>query len=430
MVLGNFMVFKDEILKEKIYGTIIEGMKVFVLPKKGFRRKYAEITVRFGSNDVAFIPHQTEEPVSVPFGIAHFLEHKMFEKTWGDAFPAFAELGASANAYTGNNYTSYLFWTLEKFPQALRLLGNVVFSPHFTKDSVEKEKGIITQEIRMYRDRPSSRLFNELLLSLFLKHPVRYDIAGTEDSIRQITKEQLYFCHTNFYCAPNSSLYLAGDFDPVEGLDLAFEMIEKANLKPSNLPRRIRPQEPVNVGGDIRINMPVPTPLIQTGWKDDNLKDGKEMILREISVAMLLELMFGRSSNFFTKVHQEGIADRISFSYDAWPDYGFARVATESIAPDRLSDAIFKEIDRVKAQGIKVGDFERTKRALLGRFITLFNSIDTVGQIQMHLYNLGENIFSYGSMLETIKLDDVMSGLDCLNRDRSVVAIVSNGDAK
>lgn len=424
--MNKLATLRDELLKEEIHGAVIDGIKVFVLPKKGFRRKYAEISVHYGSNDNAFVPYETGEQVNVPPGIAHFLEHKMFEKAWGEAFSAFAGIGASANAYTGNNYTSYLFWTLENFPEALELLMEVVFSPHFTDESVEKEKGIIAQEIRMYQDQPGSRLFSETLSSLFLKHPVRLDIAGTESSIQQVTKELLYLCHTNFYCGANASLYMAGDFDPGETLDLAAGIIAKSGLKPYKPPSRIRPREPDDVGANVRVAMTVPTPLFQVGWKDNNLKDGREMILREISVTMLLQLMFGRSSSFFARAHEEGLADRLEFSYEAWPDYGFAFVAAESADPDRLGEMVLDEIDRIKDAGVNSTDFERLKRALLGRFITLFNFPDTVGQFQVHLFDVGEDVFSFGSMLRELDLDTVMSGLDSLDRQRSVTAIVSN----
>ena len=163
LLLNRLTTLKDDLLNEEIHGAIIDGITVFVLPKKGFRRKYAEVFINYGSNDNAFIPYGTQAPVHVPPGIAHFLEHKMFEKPWGEAFSAFASIGASANAYTGNNYTSYLFWTLENYEKALELLMEVVFSPYFTDETVEKEKGIISQEIRMYEDQPSSRLFKETI---------------------------------------------------------------------------------------------------------------------------------------------------------------------------------------------------------------------------------------------------------------------------
>jgi predicted Zn-dependent peptidase len=426
MQLNKRTILKNELLKEEIHGEVIDGIKVFVLPKRGFKRKYAEISVHYGSNDNAFIPNGTGEPVEVLPGIAHFLEHKMFEKQWGEAFSAFAGIGASANAYTANNYTSYLFWTLENFAQALELLMEVVFSPHFADQSVEKEKGIITQEIRMYHDQPGSRLLKETLSSLFLKHPVRLDIAGTESSIKQVTKELLYLCHSNFYCGANTSLYMAGDFHPDEALDLAAGIISSRGLKPCRPPERIRPDEPEEVGGDVRVNMHVPTPLLQIGWKDINLKEGRDLILRETSVNLLLELMFGRSSSFFRKVQEEGLADRISFSYEAWPDYGFAIVGAETTCPDKLRGMVFDEIERVRSRGVEPKDFERLRRTLFGRFITLFDSYDTVGQVQMRLSDTGEDLFSYGSLLKQLDLDTVMSGLDCLDRERAVTTVIAD----
>lgn len=427
MQLKNRTILKDELLKEEIHGAVIDGVRVFVLPKKGFRRKYAEISVHYGSNDNAFIPNGGGDPVHVPPGIAHFLEHKMFEKPWGEAFSAFAGIGASANAYTANNYTSYLFWTLENLLQALELLMEVVFSPHFTDESVEKEKSIIAQEIRMYQDQPGSRLFRETLSSLFLEHPVRLDIAGMESSIKQVTKELLHLCHSTFYCGANASLYIAGDLDPDEALELAAGVIARRGLKPCRPPERIRPREPEKVGGDVRINMPVPTPLLQIGWKDVNLKDGRELVVRESSVNMLLELMFGRSSSLFKKAHEEGLADIINFSYEAWPDYGFALVGAETANPDKLRDMVFDEIDDIKRRGVDPRDFQRLKKTWWGRFIALFDSFDTVGQLQMRLSDIGEDVFSYGSMLRELDFDAVISGLDCLDDRRSATTVIADG---
>ncbi len=426
ILLNRPETLRDEILNEEIHRAEVEGIKVFVLPKKGFCRKYAELFIKYGSNDTIFTPYGTDKQVCVPAGIAHFLEHKMFEKQWGEAFSAFSDIGASANAYTSNNYTSYLFWTLENFSEALKLLMEVVFSPYFTDETVEKEKGIITQEIRMYQDQPGARLFREMLSSLFLKHPVRLDIAGTGSSVQEITKELLYLCHENFYCGPNASLYLAGDFNPGQALDLAAQVISELGPRPQKPPIRIRPEEPWEVGEDVRISMPVPTPMLQIGWKDNNLKNGSEMVLREIAVTVLLHLIFGQSSSFFTRVHEEGLADRLSFSYEAWPDYGFAFVGAESAEPHKLNEAILGEIDRIKSTGIDSKDFERAKKAMLGRFITLFNSFDAIGQSQVHLSDVGENVFSYGSMLRSLGLDTVMTGIDCFQKQSCVSVIISN----
>jgi predicted Zn-dependent peptidase len=429
LLLNRLTTLKDDLLNEEIHGAIIDGITVFVLPKKGFRRKYAEVFINYGSNDNAFIPYDTQAPVHVPPGIAHFLEHKMFEKPWGEAFSAFASIGASANAYTGNNYTSYLFWTLENYEKALELLMEVVFSPYFTDETVEKEKGIISQEIRMYEDQPSSRLFKETISTLYFEHPVRLDIAGTEDSIKEITKDLLYLCHSNFYCGPNTSLFMAGDFEPEDAFATAARIIARFVPEAREAPKRVRPDEPAEVGGNVSIPMPVPTPLLQVGWKDNRLLDGQEMIRRELATTLLLDIIFGKSSPFFARVYEEGLADDLSFSYEAWPDYAFSLVAAESEEPGRLIDMILHEVDRIRREGFSKEDFERKKKAALGRFITLFNSFDAVGQTQVHLFKVGQDVFSYGSMLRDLEVDALWAGLDCFDVARSANVIIKNDNA-
>ncbi len=259
-------VLRDDILQEEIHSSKISGMNVFVLPKPGFKRKYAEVFVRYGSNDNAFhVPGKGL--VQVPPGIAHFLEHKMFEKSWGEAFGAFARLGASANAYTANNYTSYLFWTLDNLREALDLLFRVALEPYFTEESVAKEQDIIGQEIRMYDDEPGSRLVREVLQALYLEHPVRIDIAGTEESIKQIDKDLLYTCHSVFYRPWNMALFVGGDVDPGQVFDLAGRFVQ--DFGPEKPIERARPVEPPFVGKDAVINLPVPVPMVQVAWKHD-----------------------------------------------------------------------------------------------------------------------------------------------------------------
>jgi len=423
--VGEIKVHTDEVLKESIHETEFQGLKVFFMPKKGFRRKYAEIFVRYGSNDNSFVPPGEKMAVEVPFGIAHFLEHKMFEKPWGEAFSAFARLGGSANAFTSNNYTSYLFWTVENFPENLRLLFEVVTRPYFTDESVRKEQGIIAQEIRMYKDEPASRLLRETLKTLFLRHPVRVDVAGTEESIREIKTDLLYLCHRSFYCPENMALFAAGDMQPevffriVEGL--AREFLSECR----GTPRRLRPSEPPGVGEGAQIFLPVPTPLIEIGWKvEPSPSGGKALVEQEVSGVLLLDILFGKSSAFFTKVYEMGLVDDLSYSYEVWPDYAFGILGTESPEPEKLWGLVHEEIRRVKREGFPEEDFHRVKRAALGRYVTLFDSFDSVGEMQVHLSPFGQDVFSYGRMLDNLTLDQVTERLREFSDDRLVRVIV------
>ncbi len=444
----------NETLREQIYCESVGGLQVFVLPKKGFRRKYAEMFVHYGSNDNAFIPPGETQPVEVPAGIAHFMEHKMFEKPWGEAFSAFAKLGASANAYTSNNYTSYLFWTLENFQDCLKLLMDIAFTPYFTPESVAKEQGIIGQEIRMYDDDPGSRLMRETMEALYSKHPVRLDVAGTQDSISQIDAELLYLCHSSFYRPANMSLFVAGDFaresvvgaveDALASLNLPCSSgsAPRAAADPSGgqgavvsaddqVPKRLRPQEPPQVGGNREIILPVPIPLVQVAWKlEPPGEDGRQLVALEMATSILLNILFGKSSRFFTEIYEDGLVDDLSSAHEGWPDYAFATVVAQSSSPEELAQRIWAEVEGAKNGARRrelEEDFLRSKKASAGRYVTLFDSLDTVGEMQVHLHHVGQDIFSYGKILESLPFDLVLESLQGLRRDRSVQVVVRDG---
>lgn len=416
------IVLRDDILQEEIHCSKISGMDVFVIPKPGFKRKYAEVFVRYGSNDNAFhVPGKGL--VEVPPGIAHFLEHKMFEKSWGDAFGAFARLGASANAYTANNYTSYLFWALDNLSEALSLLFRVALEPHFTAESVAKEQDIIGQEIRMYNDDPGSRLVREVLEALYLKHPVRIDIAGTEESIKRIDKDLLYTCHSVFYRPWNMALLVGGDVDPTQVFDIVGRLIEEYGQEEAI--RRERPVEPPEVGKDAVVNMTVPVPMVEVAWKHEpSGDDGAGLIRKEIASNFLLDTLFGRSSPFFTEAYEQGLLDELSASHSSWPDYCFSAVAAQSMFPEKFVDRVHDEMERVARQGVPEDDFTRAKKAAIGRYVTVFDSFDTAGEMQVHLSDIGQDIFSYGRALKAVTLDDIHDRIGAFRRDRSVSVIV------
>ena len=421
------VVLRSDRLREEIVSGRVEGLRVFVLPKKGFRRKYAEIFVHYGSNDNAFVPPGGQK-VEVPPGIAHFLEHKMFEKEWGEAFSRFASIGASANAFTTNNYTSYLFWTLDRWQEALELLFEVAFTPYFTPESVAKEQGIIGQEIRMYNDEPGSRMARDLLQALYSNHPVRLDIAGTEESIKQIDRDLLYLCHRTFYCPGNMSLFVAGDLNPDTVFESAANLMRRFARRCQGVPERLRPDEPLSVGKDVETHLPVPVPMLGVAWKDvPPGEGGPELVRQELAGSLVLDLLFGKSSDFFSQVYEEGLADHVSASYEAWPDYAFALVEAQTAKPEELADRIRGHMESARSKGIPEEDFARVKQASLGRFVTLFDSLDTVAEMQAHLDDAGLDIFKYGEILRDLRLEDVLEKLEHLRLDRSVRVIIRDG---
>jgi predicted Zn-dependent peptidase len=432
-IVASIVTQEDTDLGEQIASIVAGGLRIFVLRKPKFRRKYAEIFVRYGSNDNVFVPPGGSK-VEVPPGIAHFLEHKMFEKDWGEAFEEFARLGASANAYTTNNYTSYLFWTLDNWRECLRLLFEVAFRPYFSEESVEKEQGIIGQEIRMYNDEPGSRLVRETLESLYLRHPVRIDIAGTEKSIKTITKDLLYLCHDAFYRPANMALYVAGDLDPNDVFQEAGRLVERYAGNAGEPPvERLRPEEPPDVGKDSEVQLPVPVPMVQVAFKDTP-KGGDPigLIKDELGASLLLDILFGKSSEFFMKAYEEGLVDELGVSYESWPDYAYASVAAQTIKPEQLAKRVQEEIARVRESGVDEDDFTRAKKAMMGRFYTAWDSFDTVGEMHVHLSDIGaeQGIFSLWRILSGLTKDDVNKKFDALSPERSVRTIVRDKSAK
>jgi len=422
--LANVALLKNDLLMEEIHSADVGGLTVFVMPKRGFRRKYAEVFVHYGSNDNSFIPHGGQK-VDVPPGIAHFLEHKMFEKEWGEAFAEFSRVGASANAYTSNSYTSYLFWTLDNWKEALKVLFEVVYRPYVTDLSVAKEQNIIGQEIHMYNDEPGSRLMRETLEALYKRHPIRLDVAGTEESIKEINKDLLYLCHETFYCPANMSLFVAGDLDPSQVFDMAGKLVQEFATACKEEPQRLRPDEPPGVGADSEVSLPVPVPLLQVAWKDvPSWGRGDALVRSELGASILLDILFGKSSAFFSRAYEEGLLDDISASYEAWPDYAFAAVSAQTSMPGELAARVQEEIEKARKSGVSEKDFLRTKKASVGRYVTLFDSFDTVGEMQVHLHDVGQDVFSYGRILEEASIQDVNAKFDMLDRGKSVRTII------
>ncbi len=402
------------------------GMAVFVMAKPGYRKKFAQVTVAYGANDVAFSLPDPEfsgnsvghmRRVETPPGIAHFLEHKMFDRPRGSAFEDFSGLGASANAFTGNDVTSYVFWTVDEFGKCLELLLDLVWKPHFTEESVRKEQGIIEQEIVMYEDEPYSRLARALLESLYRVHPVRIDVTGTKESIRKITPELLYTCHAAFYRPCNMVMFAAGDFKAQDEALRLVEILDSTAPDKGSRPVRERPEEPPEPRqSSITVKMHVSRPFVSIGWKDRPAgDDGKKLLRREIATDLLLNILFGKSSPVFAKLYEGGLADDLGVSYEAWPDYAFAAVTAETVEPEKLLEEVLKEVDVARRSGIPASDFERAKNAAWGRYVTLFDDLDLIAESQCQLYFIGEDVFSYGDVLRNITLQEVEERLSVLD---------------
>lgn len=419
----------SEILKEKIYFHKLDnGLEIFVLPKKDYTKKFAIFGTRYGSIDNKFIVPGESNATEVPEGIAHFLEHKLFESEEGGVFGRFSKLGSNVNAYTNFNSTCYLFSCTDKFYENLSILIDFVQSPYLTDENVEKEKGIIEQEIRMYEDNPHWKVFFNGLRGLYHKHPVKIDIAGTVDSIYKITKDELYKCYNTFYVPNNMVVFVVGDVDREE----TYRTIEKS-LKPSfkrleGDVDRIMPEETSDVmDSKVEEKLSVSMPLFNIAFKNtNNILKGKELLKTDIQTKTILDTVFGRSSNLYKKLYDEGlINENFETEYTFDVSYGHSVIGGESKDPNKVYDTIRREIESIKNSGLNREDFERVKKKAIGQHISSYNSVEFIANTFTSYYFKGINLFDYIVELQNMDYDSINKRFkEHFDLDKSVLSLI------
>jgi predicted Zn-dependent peptidase len=371
----DFEVIESKRLKERVlYTKHPTGLDIFIVPKAGYSSQYAIFGTKYGSIDNRFNSVQGE--VNVPEGIAHFLEHKLFESEDGDAFTRFAKTGASANAYTSFDRTCYLFSCTSNFKESLEILLDFVQSPYFTEKTVQKEQGIIGQEITMYEDDPGWRVMFNLLKLLYKTHPVRIDIAGTTESISKITADLLYKCYNAFYNLNNMVLCVAGDVDPAVVLEVADKILKPAPAL--EVTSSFEPEPVGIVAARFEQKLSISVPLFNMGFKGIP-SNGRDDAKSEAVTDILLEIIGGDSSPLYRRLYDAGIINA-SFGMQYFSGRSFAAtiIGGESREPDRVADEFFKEIETLKAKGIAKADFERAKKTIYGRLAAQYDSIKDV----------------------------------------------------
>ncbi len=425
----NFTEYKNDFLGETLYkGIHKSGLSVYALPKKGYSKYYGIISVKYGSNDVCFKDNPENEFVEIPDGIAHFLEHKMFEQPDGsNAFDKFSVYGANANAFTSFNNTSYLFQSTDCFYESLAHLLDYVFSPYFTDENVEKEQGIIGQEIRMYDDDSDWRVMFNMLKAMYNIHPVRRDIAGTVESISEINKDLLYYCYNIFYHPQNMVLFVTGDIE----LDKLDEILDenvpvkekdfKAILKEYTEPKAVAQNE-------ITDTLSVSMPVFSMGYKDNQeFVSGKELAKRNLVTSIIMKMFSSEGTPLYKKMYEAGIInDTFYDDVTVNRDYGFIQFAGEAKDPYKVRECIFEEVKRIKKEGFKKEAFERAKKFLYGKYIKSFNNIESLGNIFGGNYFLGVGLFDFLEVYPEVTLEDVKERFDKLfNEEFFVISIVN-----
>ncbi len=400
----------DKIKERVLFAESENGLKVFFMPKVGYTKQYAIFSTNYGSIDNTFIPLGSSEEITVPEGIAHFLEHKLFEEPNQNIFDKFSKLGANVNAFTNFNQTSYLFDCTDNFYENLELLVHFVQNPYLTDENVEKEKGIIGQEIRMYEDNPNWKVFFNCLKTMYINHPVKIDIAGTVESIQPINKELLTTCYDTFYNSSNMVLFVIGDLS-FEDIMKTVNNTEKQTGKIEEKIERIFPIEPKKVQSAlIEEIMETAVPLFYMGFKDYDLGlTGNQQVKKDSITNIILEMLFGQSSVFFNELYLEGLIDNNFGSYYTGKDtFGHSLIAGQSINPELVFEKIKELINRPVEEILKEEDFIRIKSKNLGSFIMGLNSIEFIANNFVDLYFDDFNLLDYLDLIETISLEDLV----------------------
>jgi len=419
----------DHVQETLYYEQLDNGLELYVLPKPGFSKTYATFTTHYGSIDNHF-QIEGDEPVQVPDGIAHFLEHKMFEEPDGDVFEKFSAKGASANAFTSFDRTTYLFSATDHVEDNLITLLNFVQHPYFTEASVNKEKGIIGQEINMYQDNPDWRLYYGLLDALFQKHPVRIDIAGTIESISKITPETLYKCHEAFYHPSNMMVFVVGSVEPERISELV-----KANQSAKSYERqgeikRFYEREPDAVMELRKVTkLPVALPKCLIGFKEvAETPPGATAIHKEAASRIMLDILFSPSSESYQSLYEEGvITDNFGLEYNLYPDIAYSAVGGDTKDPDLLVEKLKAFIAKYVEQGVSEEAFERSKRKKIGGLLRMMNSPETIGNEYTKFKFRGMDWFELLPAYEALTLNDVNQRIrEHFDMNRMSVSIVTS----
>lgn len=406
-----------ETLQEVVYEQELNnGLKVVIIPKKGFNKTYGLFTTKYGSIDTKFVPIGLEHFATVPDGVAHFLEHKMFEKKEGDVFQKFSALGASANAFTSFTRTSYLFSTTDHVAECLSLLLDFVQDPYFTEETVEKEKGIIAQEIQMYDDQPDWRLSFALLQNLFPTHPLHVDIAGTVESIQDIRPEDLYMSYDTFYHPSNMQLLVVGAVDPEAIMDLVIKNQAAKNYRKMPAPKRYHYVETKEaIVHEQELVMPVLRPKVLVGGRyfGPFPSDPLQKKRFELAAQYGLELLFGDTSSSYHAWYMKGLIDEsFSFDFNLEDDLCFYEIGGDTQDPKTLAREIETVLFNLPLSDLTEERLAILKKKRLGR---LFNALNSTEFIANH-YDEGEGVvlFDCPALIESMTLSEVKAALNLL----------------
>ncbi len=407
----NLKTVRNDLLNEEYYEIDhSSGLKIFVMEKPDYSGAYAIFGTKYGSVDTCFRLEGEKEYTCVPEGIAHFLEHKLFESEELDAFTRFAETGASANAYTSFDRTCYLFQCSGEFEKNLEILLDFVKAPYFTEETVQKEQGIIGQEIRMYQDSPDWQVLFNLLRGMYSNNPVRIDIAGTIESIAQINSDLLYSCYNTFYNLSNMALAVVGNVKK----ETVIELVDKF-IKPEAPVKfeQIIPEEPKEVSQKlIEQDLGVDMPKFALGFKD-NLDEAVPSAKKALTVNLALDVIAGKVSPLYSELMEKGLINS-AFGKEYFAGRGFAApiFTGESARPEDVRDAIIGKIEEIKKKGISDEDFDVSLKKMYGMAVLAFNDVDDMANNIIDAYFNGQGLFDTVELYKSIKKEDVQKAIE------------------
>ena len=413
-------------VKEKAYIEKLEnGLTVIVIPKQDTQKKYVIFGTNFGSIDNNFIVPGKTKPTKIPDGVAHFLEHKLFEQENGtNSLDVLSALGVDANAYTTNDHTAYLFEATDNFYEALDELMNYVQNPYFTDENVEKEKGIIGQEINMYDDDPGWQLYINIMDCLYKDNPIKLDIAGSIESISKITPDVLYKCYNTFYHPSNMVMVLCGDFEPENLLqEVKNRVIPKENQGEI---KRIYPQKENSINkAEKTAQMEVSLPMFMMGFKDIE-NSAENRIQKHIAIEILLNMLIGKSSDLYKELYENGILlAQPELDYEWSHEYAHVLISGFSQKPELVKQKIDEAISQMQKEGLNEENFNRIKRKIYGDYVIEYNSVANIGRMFLADSMKGINSFDYIEDFETITKEYTQNVLnEIFKKENEAISII------
>ena len=412
--------------------TLDNGLKVYICPKKGFTKKIGMFGTIYGSIDNDFIEVNTGKRIKVEDGIAHFLEHKLFEQEGDNALDVFAKMGVSSNAYTSFDHTVYFFETSDKFEESVDKLFNFIATPYFTDENVEKEKGIIAQELKMYDDEPNSVVYYNVLRAMYKDFPLKVDIGGTVESVHKINKEALYSCYNTFYNPKNMFVIIIGDVEPEETLKL----IEKSHLNnntraSAEVIRFIQEEQKEVAQLEIEKKMDVYMPYICIGFKHGK-QTGKDNIKNGLIVDLINEACFSTLSDFYEYLYKQGLTNEpVQISYEAGENFAHTVIFAVSKEYKKCEQMLLEYLEELRKKGISEEIFEVVKKKKQGELI--FNTEDLMATHRIIVDSIIQNtpVFEETNIINEITKTDVDRFLiKNLTKDNMVISRVIENSKK